>query len=107
HGGFLVGFLHRSEEALTSFVPETDGEAHARALAEALAARVRSGLRRSQLLAKIDGEDPRAHPLRPVLEQEGFRMTGAGLLLRTPQEPRPRRGGGATVTAEDEPQAWD
>ena len=85
HGGALIGFLHRSEATLLTYLPDEEparSEA-ARALAEALAARVVQGARRSQLVARIDGADPREHPLRPFLEARGFAPTGRGLLLRT------------------------
>jgi ATP-dependent Lhr-like helicase len=88
--GSVIGWLGRTEQSLLTFLPTAE-PARGRvidALADALAGLVRSGARRSILLASIDGESAMRSPLTEALLSRGFRHGLRGLLLRTGDAPR-------------------
>jgi ATP-dependent Lhr-like helicase len=88
--GAVVGWLGRTEQSLLTFLPTAE-PARGRvidALADALAGLVRSGARRSILLASIDGESAMRSPLTEALLARGFRHGLRGLLLRAGDAPR-------------------
>ncbi len=86
HDGELVGYLGRGETALTTFLPRDEPQrtSRARALARALARLLDQRLRRTVLLAQIDGDDPARSPLAPELRAAGFLPGSRGWLKRAP-----------------------
>ena len=91
--GELLGFVHRGEHSLLSFLPQSEPvrERAARALAQALAAGSEER-RQVRIIGKIDGVEPREHPLTPYFEEAGFRRTGKGLMFGASTASRPRGG---------------
>ncbi|MFN2441615.1 MAG: DEAD/DEAH box helicase [Thermoanaerobaculia bacterium] len=82
--GRLVAHLGRGERQLRTFLPpdEPDRGRAARAIANALAARVTSGERKAILIEVIDGASAPLHPLAGALRAAGFQQTPLGLHLR-------------------------
>lgn len=78
--GQLIGYLSRTSEVLTTFLPDDEKPraAAVTALAQALAKMAAPG--RSLLLKKIDGKYPEPSDLTAALQNEGFASTTKGLL---------------------------
>ena len=86
--GRLVGYIGRTGERLSTFLPAAEPERSraARAMAEALGrgegrARGRTG-GGGVLLARIDGGAAHEADYAPYLEEAGFRSSGKGLYRR-------------------------
>lgn len=80
--GVLLGFLSRTGEQLTTFLPddEPDRGESLSALTAALANLARPGT--PVFLKKIDGTDVNESPLVEAFRSAGFRLSGLGLLHR-------------------------
>ncbi|MCA9037527.1 MAG: hypothetical protein KDA91_20475, partial [Planctomycetaceae bacterium] len=78
--GQLIGYLGRTHQSLTTFLPtdESSRKASARALAESLASMARPG--RAILLSRIDGKSAGDAPFAAELLSAGFTVTSQGLL---------------------------
>jgi len=112
--GELVGYLGRTERALTTFVPRAsapgadkprgtgprrdatttvgDGADEARTfafrvVADALAGLVESGRRRAMLIGEVDGAPTASSPIAPFLVARGFQATSRGFFKRTKGAP--------------------
>jgi len=74
--GAIAAWLARGDRQLVTFLPdsEPDRSKRARAIAEVLIDRARSGLDapRGMLIEEIDGLPPSAHPLAAYLTEAGF-----------------------------------
>ena len=81
--GVLVAWLGRGEASLMTFIDD-DESAPARraALAMALAAEVRVGVRRALLIEQVDGGPVGASPLADPLREVGFVESARGFLRR-------------------------
>lgn len=83
--GELIGYLNRSGERLTTFLPsESEVDSHRErltALVEALAGLTRDGT--PLTLTQIDGQPAQTSVLAPVFERHGFVNCGAGLIARS------------------------
>ncbi len=94
--GALVGYVGRTGERLTTFLPEAEPERsrHGEALAGALArGEGRTPGRRGGmgvLIARIDDDPAPASEFAPYLEAAGFTPSGRGLFRRVGDDPRTR-----------------
>jgi ATP-dependent Lhr-like helicase len=74
--GAIAAWLARGDRQLVTFLPdsEPDRSKRARAIAQVLIDRARSGVDtpRGMLIEEIDGLPPSAHPLAPFLAEAGF-----------------------------------
>jgi ATP-dependent Lhr-like helicase len=102
HDGQLIAYLGRTGHSLLTFLPKLERE-HLRA-ARALVDHL-GGEARPVLLKRIDGEDPKDSPLRPLLEDAGFKSTSRGFHRTPPRDeppmPKRRRQGGRSRTGFD------
>ena len=74
--GAIAAWLARGDRQLVTFLPdsEPDRSKRARAIAQVLIDRARSGVDapKGMLIEEIDGLPPSAHPLAPFLAEAGF-----------------------------------
>jgi ATP-dependent Lhr-like helicase len=84
HEGALVAYLGRSEEALTTFLPESepDRTRAVEGIARALGALVDAGRRKLVALRTIDGADAARWALSETFVTSGFIRNGDSLLRR-------------------------
>ena len=86
----LLGWLGRSERTLLTFFEgepherAAQAEALARALAQAVERRTRTGI----LIAQVDGRDVSESELKSALASAGFQATSRGFLKRAPRRER-------------------
>ena len=84
HEGALVAYLGRSEETLTTFLPENEPERTRAVLgvARALGALVDCGRRKLVALRTLDGVDAARSPLADTFVSAGFFRNGDSLMRR-------------------------
>ena len=82
--GVLLAYLGRTEQTVTTYLPEVEPERsdHGRRLATALAQLAEKSGRAAVLFTKIDGGDPQLSVLAPFLSEAGFSSSSRGLLKR-------------------------
>ncbi|AKT37747.1 Lhr family helicase [Chondromyces crocatus] len=88
--GRLIAWVGRTERSLLTFLPDAEparGET-IRAIAQALAALVDEGRRRSVLLATVNGGPVSASPIAAALQAAGFSPMSQGYLKRAGGMPR-------------------
>jgi ATP-dependent Lhr-like helicase len=82
--GALIGYLGRTEQSLSTFLPgdEPDRGHAAEALAGALARLVDEGRRKTLLIARIDGDEAAGAAFGAKLAATGFTATSKGFFKR-------------------------
>ncbi|HET9934022.1 MAG TPA: hypothetical protein VFQ35_25135, partial [Polyangiaceae bacterium] len=82
--GRLIGYIGRSDRALTTFLTEEEPlrSRELTALTEALRDEVRPGRRAALLIATIDKTAAASSPLASAFVERGFTPSAAGLSLR-------------------------
>jgi ATP-dependent Lhr-like helicase len=96
HEGRLVGYVGRTEQSLSTFLPEDEPRrgAAVRALSRALSSLVDEGRRRAIFIARIDGVAAADSPLADALASEGFRAGVRGVHRGArPRQPTVPSGG--------------
>ena len=97
--GAAAAWLGRAGRQLFVWLPpeEPDRAAWARVVATRLASLAERAVSRGagMLVAEIDGQPARKHPLAPFLEAAGFASSAQGFTLRRSWEPRPHPPAGA------------
>jgi ATP-dependent Lhr-like helicase len=103
--GTLAGYLGRSDRALLTWLPEEEPQRsqRARAVAQALIARARSGgdAPRGMLIEQIDGKPAALHPMAPFLARAGFISGALGMQATFPRTTVPPATVQATRESDD------
>jgi ATP-dependent Lhr-like helicase len=102
HEGALVAYLGRSEETLTTFLPENEPERGraVQGIARALGALVDGGRRKLLALRTLDGDDAARSPLADTFVAAGFFRNGDALLRRRAPSSFAGAGGATGATGQ-------